>query len=302
MSKNRNQLCFGASSFVKDPDTVNQLQIFNPNFSEVLTDENIVSKFCENYLAWIKDGKNNSLLGIDQFPFFAYSHGTTEAFDKFYIKNHTRRFRCFKSEYMYHQLAWRNSWPDWKFIEDLPLDSNDAVVISLPFSDTGNKHIDHDTILKTCTELKIPVLIDCAYYSVSSGIEFDFTHECITDITFSLSKVFPVAHARIGMRLTKHDDDDVLFVYQKSSYTNRIGASIGNLFLTKFSTDYIVNKYKDKQKSFCKMLQVEPSNTVLFGLGTDGWEMYNRGGPTNRLGLHNFLHLSEEEFKMHTNK
>ena len=63
-----------------------------------------------------------------------------------------------------------------------------------------------------------------------------------------------------------------------------------------------VNKYKDKQKSFCKMLQVEPSNTMLFGLGTDGWEMYNRGGPTNRLGLHNFLHLSEEEFKMHTNK
>ena len=78
--------------------------------------------------------------------------------------------------------------------------------------------------------------------------------------------------------------------------------NIGNLFLTKFSTDYIVNKYKDKQKSFCKMLQVEPSNTMLFGLGTDGWEMYNRGGPTNRLGLHNFLHLSEEEFKMHTNK
>jgi hypothetical protein len=302
MSKNRNQLPFGASSFLKDHDTINQLQIFNPNFSEVLADENIVGDFCKNYLAWIKDSKNNSLIGIDHFPFFAYSQGTSEAFDKFYIKNHTRRFRCFKGEYMYHQLAWRNSWPDWKFIEDSPLDSNDAVVISLPFSDTGNKHINHDTILKMCTELKIPVLIDCAYYSVSSDIKFDFTHECITDITFSLSKVFPVAHARIGMRLTKYDDDDILFVYQKSSYTNRIGATIGNLFLTNFNTDYIVNKYKDKQKSFCKILEVEPSNTILFGLGTSGWEMYSRGGSTNRLGLHNFLHLTEDEFKTELEK
>lgn len=302
MSKNRNQLPFGASSFLKDRSTIEQLATAKLNISSVLADEHIVDTFCKSYLEWVKAGKNNTIVGIDQFPFFAYSQGTTEAFDKFYIKNHKRRFRCFRGEYMYHQLAWRNSWPDWKFIEDEPLASNDAVVISLPFSDTGNKHISHDDVLKRCNELNIPVLIDCAYYSVSSGIEFDFTHKCITDITFSLSKVFPVAHARIGMRLTRQDDDDILFVYQKSSYTNRLGATIGNLFLENYSSDYVVNTYKEKQELFCKILDVVPSNTVLFGLGTTGWEMYSRGGSTNRLGLHNFLHLTEEQFKTELEK
>ena len=43
------------------------------------------------------------------------------------------------------------------------------------------------------------------------GIEFDFNHSAIKVVAFSLSKAFPVSRLRIGMRLTREDDDDPLF-------------------------------------------------------------------------------------------
>jgi hypothetical protein len=48
----------------------------------------------------------NCITGIDSFDQVDYSQGTTESFDHFYIKHPQRRFRCFRGEYLYHQLVW----------------------------------------------------------------------------------------------------------------------------------------------------------------------------------------------------
>lgn len=277
-------LPFGHSAAIDDNEVLEAMAV---DFSQ-LQDIDVNREFCSAYLEWIKQ-HNNTCAGLDDFKYAVYSHGTSEAFDKFYMKNLNRRFRIFKSEYLYHQLAWRNSKLDWTFIEDSKLDKNDAVIISYPFADTGNKHDNMDFILHNCSALGIPVLIDCAYYTISSGLHFDFTHKCITDITFSLSKTFPVAHARIGMRLTREDDDDTLFVYEKANYQNRLGASLGLSLISKFDPNYIVNKYAKKQTEFCELANVKPSSTVLFGLGDNTWSDYNRGGNTNRLSFHNYL-------------
>lgn len=290
LSENKSSKPFGSSSHIMDHETLAHLSSFRPNLKDILYDENIVDSFCSLFYSWIQASNNNNFMGIEKFSYQAYSNGTSESFDKFYIKNNTRRFRCFKTEYIYHQLAWRNSWPNWLFIEDGDLDENDAVIISLPFSDTGNKHSQHDEILNRCDQLGIPVLIDCCFAFVSSKLEFNFNHKCITDVVFSLSKTFPVSYVRIGMRLTRVDDDDTLFVYQKISYNNRYGAALGKYFIDKFTPDYITDKYKAVQLDFCKELNIEPSNTVLFGLGKEEWQEYSRGGNTNRLSFHKFMH------------
>ncbi len=248
--------------------------------------------FCKKYREWILSTTLNKVSGLENFPCAVYSNATTEVFDKFYMKNNKRRFRCFRGEYVYHQIAWRNHWPDWKFLEDDKLEKNDAVVISLPFSDTGSKHLQMDDLLSQCSNLKIPVLVDCAYFGVCSNIEFDFSHSCITDIAFSLSKTFPLAYARIGMRLTRVDDDDSLLMLHKIGYTNRFGAALGLELIEKYSPDYIVNKYKKAQLDLCKNLGIEPSDTVLFGIDfSNRYPEYNRGGPTNRLGLYKHFNV-----------
>lgn len=286
-------LPFGHSTAINDSEVITSLAV---NFTH-LTDPETNRKFCNAYLIWLKSHNGHTVVGLDNFKFAVYSHGTSEAFDKFYMKNLNRRFRIFKSEYLYHQLAWRNSNLQWSYIEDDELKNTDAVIISLPFADTGNKHVSMDEVLNECNRLNIPVLVDCAYFTISSGLDFDFTHLCITDITFSLSKTFPVAHARIGMRLTKVDDDDTLFVYEKANYQNRLGASLGLALINKFSPEYIVTKYKDKQEEFCKLANIEPSSTVIFGIATNNWNEYNRGGLTNRLSFHNYLDKDISIFK-----
>jgi len=293
VSEDKTNMSYGSSGPIMDYDAIKHLEDYRPNLNYILSDSKIVDLFCLTYQDWIKSTKLNRFYGIGDFKYAAYSNATSESFDKFYIKNNTRRFRCVKSEYVYHQITWRNSWPDWKFIEDDALDSNDAVVISYPFSDTGNKHYLHDDILRRCTELNIPVLIDCVFSGVSSGLEFDFRYPCITDIVFSLSKIFPISYARIGMRLTRVDDDDSLFVYQKISYNNRMSAALGLYFINNFTVDYVTNKYLPIQDKFCKELNVNLSHTVSFGLGDNQWKSYNRGGVTNRLSFHKFMHLGE---------
>ena len=279
----KRNLEFGGSFAIQDSETLEILK--SPIDLKCLHDPLIVQRFLDRYNVWINSTSLNSIKGLELFSHRCYSNGTTESFDKFYLKNHLKRFRCFRGDYVYHTLAWRNTH-NWKWLDDEDVKEGDAVIISLPFADTGDVHTQYHSVLETCSKLNVPVLVDCAYFGICSDIEFNLTYSCITDVVFSLSKTFPIAHARVGIRYTKVDDDDTLFMYHKIGYNNRAGAELGLKFLDVFSPDYIPNKYKSKQLEFCKILNVTPSKTILFGLGSSEWGAYNRGGSINRLCFH----------------
>ena len=255
-----------------------------------LSDTAVHTKFTDEYVKWISQTKINTVKGIEQFPIAAFSNGTTEAFDKFYLRNQSRRLRYFKGEYMYHQIAGREYFDQSEFIENAELDSNDVVVVSLPFADTGGEHPEMQAVLEQCERLDIPVLIDCAYFGICADILFNFNYSCITDITFSLSKSFPVPHLRIGMRLTRTDDDDALLVSNKTQYINRISAEVGRKILAKYSPDDTYKQYFATQKNLCEQLDVTPSPCVIFGIDQNNlYSQYNRGTHTNRLCLAKYL-------------
>lgn len=288
----RKKLPFGGAEAVVSSDLLSIVSQLIINSSTSINDINLQQQFLTNYRTWIESTKLNTVKGLDQFPIAAYSNGTSEAFDKFYLKYHTRRFRCFRAEYMYHQAAWRNYFPNWRFIDDEPLLNLDAVVISLPFSDLGDAHPKMNMILNQCAELNIPVLLDCAYFGICQDMTFDFTHPAITDITFSLSKFFPVPHLRIGMRLTKIDDDDSLLVLNKTLYTNRIGLAVGLKLIDQFGPDYICETYSSSQKDLCDQLGVAASKCVIFGVDHDNqYPIYNRGLTSNRLCIAKYLDI-----------
>lgn len=272
-------------SAVLDADIAGWLKDTSQEFS----DADIHRRFLDRYQTWIRSSKLNDLRGLDAFPVAAFSSGTTEAFDKFYMKNHQRRFRIFRGEYMYHAGTWKNGF-DWAYMDQDALKSNDAIIFSLPFSDTGEIHADTTTTLDLAYNLSIPVLVDLAFFGLCSGIDFDLDHPAITDLTFSLSKTFPVAPFRIGMRLTREDDDDSLLIYNKTNYVNRLGASVGLRVLDHVNVDYNVSKWRSTQESFCRQLDIDPSATVIFGIDRKKkFAQYNRGGNTNRLCFYRYL-------------
>ena len=289
--KNLKTLNYGGASSVIDLDMNKCVQdsIVRAVQNQCLDDPLIQDQFVDQYSQWIIASRLNQFQNLDQFPIRAYSNGTTESFDKFYLKHHTRRFRCFRGEYMYHGASWKTYFPGWCYLNDQDLDANDAVIISLPFSDTGNIHPDTQRILDRCSKLGIPVLIDCAFVGICAKIEFDFDQPCITDIVFSLSKTFPVANLRVGMRLTRVDDDDSLLIHKKTNYTNRLGAAVGLYLIEQYNVDYNYQTWAEQQLVFCKQLNVVPSNSVIFGLGDQQYQQYNRGNQTNRLSLARYL-------------
>lgn len=285
---------FGNAFAVADELVINCINNIDID-TDIISDPEIHTKFLKSYKDWILTTKNNSIRGLEKYQYACFSNGTTETFDKFYSKHKDKRFRFFKGEYLYHRLSCRNYNLSWAYLDDERLNKGDVVIISLPFSDTGNAHEEMDEILESCNRLNIPVLLDCAYFGVCKNINFDFNHNCIEEIAFSLSKSLFSAHLRIGMRLTKIDDDDPLFVTNKVGYVNRLSAYIGHELLKEFSPDYIYNKYSQRQNEICNLLGVTPSNCVLFGIGGEKWNEYNRDRKTNRLSFHKFLHQSTTE-------
>lgn len=273
---------------INDPKVVQFIKNTYKDYTKLLKsldDENIHNKFLNEFRKWIKSSKLNKLKNLDKFRFACFSNGSSQAFDYFYAKYKNRRFRVFKGEYFYHQLSWRNHFKNWNFIDNLNIKKNDALIISLPFSDTGSKHPKMEELISICDKKKVPVLVDCCYFSMCKGINFDFNHSSIKAISFSLSKAFPVSRLRIGMRLTREDDDDPLFFLNKLSLVNRNSSFVGLRLLQKFNFDYIYKKYEKFQKYYCDKMDLTVSNVVSLGIGGEKWKAYNRGGKKNRLCL-----------------
>ena len=252
---------------------------------DIVNDKKIEKTFLRRYKKWILSTKLNKLANLNKFKYLSYANGSSQIFDYFYDKNKSKRFRAFKGEYAYHFTSWRNHFKNWKYIQNLDLKKNDAVVISLPFSDTGSKHPEMEKLLNKCDKLNIPVLVDCCYFTMCEGVNFDFNHKSIKEIAFSLSKAFPVSRVRIGMRLSKKDDDDPLFFLNKLGLVNKVGAYIGLKLIEKFEFDYIYKKYSKKQMFHCNKMNLKPSSVVCLATGGKEWKKYTRGNKFNRLCL-----------------
>lgn len=234
-------------------------------------------KFELTFSDWLLAHSTNKIHGLEKFvPNF--STGTTQGFDSFYLRHRTKHFRCFVGEYFYHLKTWQANTIEWDFItNDRPIQEGDAVVISAPFCDTGSLHAQHRDLLAQCEELNIPVLIDCCYYPISGNIELDLNYNCIDTICFSLSKAFPVATMRIGMRYTREDIFDGQSLHSSINYNNNICAAIGLKVINTFSSDYIYNTYVDKQKEVCSILPgLTASNCAIFAVGDQTWDQYSR--------------------------
>ena len=237
----------------------------------------IQKQYCETFRDWIQGTQLNTIIGLDDFTTTAFSMGTTESFDKFYIRHKHRQVKVLKGEYSYHTYA-----TNTKFIEDEPLQENDCVIISLPFADSGMEWRYNETMRK-CVELDIPVLVDCAWFGTCAGVQFNFTYPCIEDIVFSISKTFPVNKLRIGCRFSKGYTDG-LSTYSEHGYLNFFTMNIGLQFIEKYDADFMWRMYNKRQLHFCETHKVIPSAVVSLALGTGKkWEYLNRGGPFNRL-------------------
>lgn len=239
-------------------------------------DRQVLPLFKSMCTSWIAQHATNSVQGLDQFEVH-FSAGTSQAFDHFYLRHRHRRFRMLIGEYFYHVRAWQAHNLDWSWIADQdPLAPNDALVISVPFCDTGSVHAAWPGILDICNELGIPVLVDCCYWSISHSVVLDVNHPCVDTVTFSMSKAFPVADLRIGMRYVRPGTVDGQQIYDRINYNNSVSARVGIDIMQNFRSDHTVQVHWDRYREICQQLGLEPGQSVIFAVGDQSWQQYNR--------------------------
>ncbi len=262
----------------------------NINPYESVFDYDSLERYTEKYFRWIKSSKKNNLKNLELFKCKTFTQGTTETFNNFFSKYHKKRFRCFKGEYVYHRLNWRNNGFNWKHIEDGNIERGDAVILSLPYSDLGDEHPNTKKIVETCNKLDVPVCIDCAYMVIAKNINFDFNQKSIDCVTFSLSKGFwGIDKLRCGIRFEREDGDDPINIYNKWSTINLYSLNVAEKIFDHFGADYNWDSFEKKYKIVCKKNNLKETNCILFGLGGEEYSEFNRGSSVNRVCVSNAL-------------
>ena len=247
--------------------------------------------FIEQFNAWIRSSQLNNIRGLDAFPHVTQTNGTSEAFSMFMQRHNDRRFKFYKGDFMMHKVASNNMNAKWDWIyNQSEVTVGDAVIVSCPFSDTGGKRDDLDELLDVCTKLRVPVLIDMAYFGMCYNIDINLDMPCVEEVTFSLGKTFPIIGARAGIRLQRTEIDDAVLFANQHGIVNNFGAMIGQFAMEACGPDYIANKYMKDQLIICNQLELKPTNCIIFAL-TDKteYEQFNRGNNLTRLCISKLL-------------
>lgn len=237
------------------------------------------SNYTNDLIDWMQKHPKNSITGWEEFPNRAYSAGSIDAITGFIYRYGTfHRLRFSRAEFVGAKIASQAANLNWKFLEDDDVQTGDALLLSMPFSGTGNVHDQFDSIMDTCDELNVPVFLDLSYWPISYNINLDLSRKCIQEVVFSLSK--PIAtQLRLGMRMTRTPVDDMLQVNSDLKIYNRIAVWTGMQLMREFSIDYLLSTYLPKQLEVCQNLELTPSNTFTLASGDENkYSAFNRNG------------------------
>ncbi len=242
-----------------------------------------LTEYLETFYNWLNSSKWNNIVGLHLYNHKSFIYGTTQGFDHFYIKHRNKRFRFFKGEFMYHRASAKLGL-SWCYLNDDYIKQNDAVIISVPFSDSGTIHPDLDRILNICDCLAVPVLIDLAYYPLCKNLKVNLDHICIETVCASLSKVFDGAqYLRAGIRLQKENIDDGVDIANSVGMVPHNTLATACYLMNKYTVDYNMAKYQTHYLNVCKDLNLRTTNCIMFGISDTEYKEYNRGNTWNRV-------------------
>lgn len=242
-------------------------------------DTGILAEYLRFVPEWLLSSKLNRVEGLETFPLRRLTSGNTQAFDDFYIRHHDRVFKFLPGEYPYLSKYVRR----WELLdENTELTRKDALVMSAPFSATGNMHPRFYETLERADHLGIPVLIDCAFFGITRNLHLRLDYRCIEAVCFSLSKAFGAGCFRSGIEFSKQNGGPAS-IQNDWIYVQLLSAKIGLEIAKKYSPDYIPLKYRDWQLEICEEFGLEPSDTVVFGLGGDAFKFYDVDGVSRRV-------------------
>ena len=252
-----------------------------------LTPVDVQDRFLDFYSTWINSSQLNQFTGLENFANRYVSLGVTQGLDDFitYCLKTNRKIKIFKGEYPYT----REIAPSIA-IEDSTWSSGDAVIVSCPFSATGDIHPEWHNLINTCNQLDIPVFVDCAFFGTCRDIQVDFNQPCIDTVAFSPTKGLNSGYFRTGIVFTQRQGKDCsLSILSDWHHGIHFHTYLAYYLMREFGPDTIPNTYTDTQYRVCEHYGLMPTKTVHLALGDANWNHFTRDGVCNRVGLRNAI-------------
>lgn len=250
----------------------------------VLNDRHVdKEEYTKTFADWLLSSKNNTITHLNDFVNKSFTYGTVQSFDHFFLRHKNKRFRFFKGEFMYHQASLKYD-AHWSYLNDDYPRYDDAVILSVPFSDSGMMPPELNSLLHQCQKKDVPVLLDLAYFPTAKNLEINLSYKCIETVCCSLSKAFDGAqYLRAGIRFQRTNIDDGIDIFNSVNMFPHHTMSAACYLMNKFSVDYNWNTYETHYEEICKNLNLQPTNTIMFGLSQTDYQEFNRGNDWNRV-------------------
>ncbi len=239
-------------------------------------------QFFEGFENWRPRMGSSSILGLEAWSRYIIQ-GTTESFQNFDLYYSDRQTFVLKGEYPYHQQVGAQVVVNYSEIPN-----SGKLILSYPFSASGEVPEKWDSILQYCTSNNIPVLLDCALIHLAELPSVDVReYPCIHWVAFSFSKNYCSGRFRSGVLYCRSELAGVpIAVVNEWSYLNHLSLNIHLQLMARFEWNHLLTKYRKFQEQVCRELKVRPSSCVLFGLSAhQHHDEFKRSNGVRRLCL-----------------
>lgn len=285
------------AKFLKNAQSIKCQQVLDHYNSFKYTPVTI-DTYVETWKNWMTNTgshpENNQLIGLNLYNCVDYTQGTTQAFDQFVLRHSKDRIiAVMPGEFQYHTCVGKYHKVEKINLEFTNLRADHALIISMPFSGSGNLYPDFFRLLDLCNDLNVPVCLDLAYWGISKNMKLNLqSYYCIKEVVSSLSKPFSVlANHRVGIRFSRDYLDDGISMINETKMQNFYSMSLGVHFMNRFSAEFMWNHFGEKYRKLLWDYQIEGTESLIFAQGmTDEYAEYNRGHPgMNRLCISHLL-------------
>jgi hypothetical protein len=271
------------------PIPLHTVRLHHESIKQKLIETNF-ELYANTWRYWLTDTKLKTLKGLDSFTYQDYVQGTSQAFDMFMLRHIANRtIVTLKGDFQYHKCL--GKFGNFTTVNsDMGLTEGMALLISLPFSGTGDAYIVKRMLAK-CNTLDIPVLLDLAYWGISKNIHIDLDEfPCVKEVTSSLSKPFYTLEThRVGIRFSREYLDDGVSMQNEVGMQNLHSMALGVSYMNKFSADWSWETLESRYYDACKYNDLTATDCVIFAQGNADYADHNRGPGVNRVCISQLL-------------
>jgi hypothetical protein len=229
------------------------------------TSKNAHAEFKDYFTYYVKNNQGFTLDNIDQYKHQDVIVGCHHYLDGLLIK-HGKDLQVLEHDYGYYNKL----VPGRQWSQPGELEPNKPLVIATPFPGYLGIHPQYEEILDEAEEKNIPIHLDGAWLSCSTGIEIDLEHSAIASVGISLSKGYSASWNRIGVRYTRtQDPTDPITIYNRVNMCPDSCVINGTLLLENVPMDYMWNTYGDSYRNAVEHFNLELGNILFAAYGKD---------------------------------